>query len=392
MNAAAALLLSLIVTLAPAPDGWLGVFLKPDATPQIAEVVPGSPADNAGIKAGDRVLAIDDRAVASKDALIDAIRACKPGQRVKLKLQRNGSEMTVVVQLGERPEEGALPQPQADPQPQPQPQPQSQPEPELEPTPPPPPPPEPQAVTATARPFVGIGLDPVEGGLRVTRVVDGSPAAGAGIVEDDVLVKWGGTAIADVAGVERELQRCKPGDTVALQLRSDGGVKSVLLVLGRAPGETAAPRAADASLDRDTVFGTDLAAAQASGKPVLVLFGAAWNGAAVAQRRAFAADSVRELLDGCECVFVDTDRHGKLAEAHAVQELPQLEWMVDGKTVAKQVGYLPPPELAQWLRQRRAEPAEAAPGGDTGDVAAQLRQIRAELRELRRMLEQMRRD
>lgn len=64
-------------------------------------VTPGGPADLAGIKAGDVILAIDGRPVAQSDELIVAIRAKAPGEKVTLTL-RDGvdGEKDVVVELG----------------------------------------------------------------------------------------------------------------------------------------------------------------------------------------------------------------------------------------------------------------------------------------------------
>lgn len=64
-------------------------------------ITPGGPADVAGIKAGDTILAIDGRPVAQSDELIVAIRAKAPGDKVVLTL-RDGTdgEREVTVVLG----------------------------------------------------------------------------------------------------------------------------------------------------------------------------------------------------------------------------------------------------------------------------------------------------
>src|SRR5262245_18883562 len=106
MQALVASLLSLLL-LSPLADGWLGVWLSPDHDePVITEVAPNSPAASAGIKAGDVMLAVGDTATATKKEFVAAIKAGKPGDRVNIKLRRDGKEMTVVVKLGEPPSEG----------------------------------------------------------------------------------------------------------------------------------------------------------------------------------------------------------------------------------------------------------------------------------------------
>lgn len=415
MQAVAALWMSCLLLFGLAADGWLGVYLADSDPPEIAEVVAGSPADQAGLKPGDRFLAVDGKAVTTREQLVDAVRAAKVGQRVRVKLSRNGSEMTVVVALGERPGELAMPEPEA---------PAARPAVPAQ-------PPRAEQQQPGGQAYLGVALEQADLGLRVSRVVDGGPAAAAGIEPGDVLVKWGEHAVRDFDALQRLVAASEPGQRVALQLRSDAGTRSLLVRLGRKGGEpepAAAPRQApqptDATLDDVTdgpAFATALAPALATGKPVLVLFGAAWNSASMAQRRAFAAEDVQALLRGVECVFLDTDANGRLADAHSVRELPQLDWMVGGKVVASQVGYLPPPQLARWLRARQQQPGAPAPrrpgqrqpdsrqpdqrqpaqpqppaappaAQDQPDVARELQEIRRELRELRRLLERLQRD
>ncbi|MFY9341506.1 MAG: PDZ domain-containing protein, partial [Planctomycetota bacterium] len=98
-------LLASLLLLAPAADGWLGVYLDGErAEAVITEVVPGSPAQKAGLQAGDELLAVDDQATATREAFTAAIRARKAGDRISIKLRRNDKEQIVAVKLGERPE------------------------------------------------------------------------------------------------------------------------------------------------------------------------------------------------------------------------------------------------------------------------------------------------
>jgi regulator of sigma E protease len=71
-------------------------FRAPDPTPVIGEVLPGGAAERAGLQAGDRVLAVDGRAVASWEELVGEIVA-HPGREATLSVQRQGrSPLTVV--------------------------------------------------------------------------------------------------------------------------------------------------------------------------------------------------------------------------------------------------------------------------------------------------------
>ena len=84
-----------------------GALIEPttDATgndqPAIA---PGSPAEKAGLKAGDIVLAIEGITVDSEHPLDALLTSYAPGQSVKLTILRDGNQMDVSVTLGTRPE------------------------------------------------------------------------------------------------------------------------------------------------------------------------------------------------------------------------------------------------------------------------------------------------
>ena len=65
-------------------------------------VSPGTPADNAGLRPGDVITALGGDSVTSSDDLGAAVRKHKPGDKVDVKLERNGSEQTVSVTLGSR--------------------------------------------------------------------------------------------------------------------------------------------------------------------------------------------------------------------------------------------------------------------------------------------------
>ena len=66
----------------------------------VAEVTSGSPADQAGIKQGDIITAIDDQEITSSDGVVLAVRSHNVGDTVQVKLMRGSQEMTVSVTLG----------------------------------------------------------------------------------------------------------------------------------------------------------------------------------------------------------------------------------------------------------------------------------------------------
>ncbi len=63
----------------------------------------GTPAEAAGIRAGDVITAVDGDRVTSSDELGSAIRRHRPGDRVEIKWQRAGAERSATVTLGQTP-------------------------------------------------------------------------------------------------------------------------------------------------------------------------------------------------------------------------------------------------------------------------------------------------
>lgn len=66
-------------------------------------IVPGSPADRAGLAVGDVVTQVDGRPVGSVSALVSALRRCAPGDTVGVGLWRDGTAHTTEVVVVERP-------------------------------------------------------------------------------------------------------------------------------------------------------------------------------------------------------------------------------------------------------------------------------------------------
>ena len=67
---------------------------------RLRSVSPGSPAEKAGLQAGDIVTKVGDRRITDADTLIVAIRSYDPGTAVTITLTRDGSTRTVKVTLG----------------------------------------------------------------------------------------------------------------------------------------------------------------------------------------------------------------------------------------------------------------------------------------------------
>ncbi len=95
--------------------GWLGVVIQ-EITPDIAEaigvregilvaqVVKDSPADRAGLRVGDIIVALNGKKLDSVRDLQFSVMKTKPGTEVTLTVVREGKKMKLKVKIGELPE------------------------------------------------------------------------------------------------------------------------------------------------------------------------------------------------------------------------------------------------------------------------------------------------
>jgi putative serine protease PepD len=85
---------------------YLGITISTPtsgAGAQVSSVKAGTPAANAGLKAGDVITAVDGTPVASADDLTAKVSAHQPGDKVTLTITRNGSSQKLDVTLGTHP-------------------------------------------------------------------------------------------------------------------------------------------------------------------------------------------------------------------------------------------------------------------------------------------------
>ena len=96
--------------------GWIGIESQ-DITPELADsfglgrssgaiiagVVRNGPADRAGVRPGDILLAVEGKIVKNTGDMLNLIAQLVPGAKAKLKLMRQNRESTVDVTVGKRP-------------------------------------------------------------------------------------------------------------------------------------------------------------------------------------------------------------------------------------------------------------------------------------------------
>jgi S1-C subfamily serine protease len=92
----------------PKPKGSIGVKVSAETgSVVVVETIPGSPAEKAGLKAGDVVVKVNDHKVKEKDATQDDVMEMvkevvkhDPGSKIKVTVKRDDKEKTIEVTVG----------------------------------------------------------------------------------------------------------------------------------------------------------------------------------------------------------------------------------------------------------------------------------------------------
>ena len=401
-------LLSVIIALPLVADGWLGVYLDPEHdAPRVREFVPGSPAEKAGMKAGDIILAIDETFTADVAALLAVLRTTQAGQTVAVRVLRDDKERTLNVTLGAKPEGSGVP---ADPAPS---------EPSRKNSTPPSPAEESQEPSKpSSRPRLGCALADEDGRVLVTRVESGSPASRAGIQVGDVLLRVNDTAIDSGRRVAELLAQSAGGARLSLVVLRKGEeadcVVELAPVAAEQPMEPAPPmepvqpmepaepiepaQPSDPWLrDHDAAF----AAAEEAGLQVFVVYGAERDAKTQAQLRAIESPRVQQAANGYVVVYVDRDEEPELFDAKKFARLPAFEIVRSGEAKWRHDGFLPASAVVAALRSNRSKDddagllqplrSDASAPRIRGELPLQgIEELRAEIESLRAEVETLR--
>ena len=96
--------------------GWIGIEVQ-EITPELAEsfrlrdtkgamiagVMRGGPADRAGVRPGDILIAVAGKAIGNAQGMLELIAGQTPGAQVPIKLRRDGKELDLSVTVAKRP-------------------------------------------------------------------------------------------------------------------------------------------------------------------------------------------------------------------------------------------------------------------------------------------------
>lgn len=193
--------------------GWLGVLIQ-EVTRDLArsfgldkprgalvgQVLEDSPAQKAGIQAGDIIIGFDDQTISHSSELPPMVGRTRPGVEAPLKIIRDGKQETLSVTIEELPDD-------------------------------------PQRQAAAAEPALGNRLklkvvdDPeVEEGVRVEEVKPG-PAAQAGIQPGDILISLNKKTINSAEQFEQIVKDLPAGEPFPIRVqRGDGALFLALTI------------------------------------------------------------------------------------------------------------------------------------------------------------------
>lgn len=173
--------------------GLVGITLQDDDEPhpKIAAARVNSPAAGAGLKAGDRVVAVDDQAVRREADVKTRLNQFYAGDSVHLTVERDGERIEADVELVAE-------------------------------------------LLPYARPFLGVlpqRTDDNVAGVLVRHVFEDSPAAQAGISPGDRITTVDGEPIDNATALGETLAARTPGDSITLTRTREGTSEDLELTL-----------------------------------------------------------------------------------------------------------------------------------------------------------------
>jgi serine protease Do len=171
----------------------------------VASVEPGGPAEKAGIKTGDAILAVDGKDVKGPRELALMIADMAPGATVKVTYWRDGKKADADVTLGKLPdqqEQASADQPS-------------------------------QPAEPSALEDFGMSIAPADdsAGVVITDVDPNGQAAERGLQPGDVILSVGDTTVKDPAAVEKKMADAKAGGLKAVLLRVQSGDQTRFVAL-----------------------------------------------------------------------------------------------------------------------------------------------------------------
>jgi hypothetical protein len=215
-------------------EGGPGEPMRFEPGALVTEVRPGSPADQVGLQPEDVITAIDGKPIEEPEQLVQRVRDSKPGDVVKLTLYRNGKRMEKTVTLAAWP--GQEPAERSERSERPRPAERSE---------------RPRPAAPSERPrqnepapaYLGVVAVPLteemmeiagtRRGVLINTLMDGSPAAEAGLLAGDVITRVDGKDIGAPEDLVQTIRGHRPGDRVRIEYYRTGKRREAEVKLGR---------------------------------------------------------------------------------------------------------------------------------------------------------------
>jgi len=194
---------------------FLGVMTeKAEKGAKVTEVTKGSSAEKAGLKEGDVITKIGDDVVTGPDDLYKAVGKHKPDEKVLITYLRDGKQMTANATLGKSEQVRVYSWNSPDGQGFGRTYPPSN-----------------FHFSWDNKPRLGISAQDMEDGKGVKILDvdddDDSPAAKAGLKEDDVITQVNGKAITSTDELRESLKDVKKGDTVKITYKRNNQTQTI---------------------------------------------------------------------------------------------------------------------------------------------------------------------
>lgn len=158
-------------TTEAAPSPFMGILFEgAEFGVTVADILPGSPAETAGIEIGDLVTGINGQAV-TEDNVREIVQSFAVGDTVTVDVTRGEESLSLEVVLGEAPADMQPGRGRDDRMPR-------------------------FEMFEVERPRLGIGIGDSETGVAVNEVAEGSPAEAAGVQVGDIITAINNEAVA----------------------------------------------------------------------------------------------------------------------------------------------------------------------------------------------------
>jgi serine protease Do len=204
--------------------GWLGVLIQPvdrelaksfgldkPAGALVSQVMPGSPAEQAGFQVGDVVVRFNGRDIAGSGQLPQVVGLLAPGTRADAVVVRDGKRQTLKVVVGELPDDldagAGRNRPDATPG-------------------------SPLGLRVESITGEELAALKLEHGVRVVEVSDG-PAGRAGVRRGDILVSLNNQPVRDPEGFMSLVAALSDEGVVPMLIHRDGSPRFLALRLGK---------------------------------------------------------------------------------------------------------------------------------------------------------------